>query len=78
MKSMMNYSVGRSVPRNDSRKLTPEARDTLKRVLKEGSIEFIIEDDGIKTCYVMGWVHRINQQGQDLCVLPSPLHSKYV
>ena len=72
------YSIGRSFPNRGSRYLTTDAQVILKKVLEDGNIPFDIGIPGIKTCYEFGWVQRTLQEGQDVCVLPSAFHAKYV
>jgi hypothetical protein len=74
--------VSRSFPYQD--KLTVEARNTLSKVLEDGYILFDESDDGIRSCYEYGWIHRaiMREESEDsqwwchIGVLPSRLHEK--
>lgn len=76
--SIAQFSISRSLPYRGSIDLTADAQAVLKRVLEDRNIPFDDQNPGIKTCYEFGWVQRTLQQGQDVCVLPSAFHAKYV
>jgi hypothetical protein len=71
------YPVQRSFPSQE--KLTVEAADVLRKVLKYGSIPRQLGDPGIRLCYEEGWVHSepTDLYAEDVvCVFPSKLHEK--
>jgi len=72
-----NTWVYRSFPKQHN--LTPHAVDVLKKVLLHRTLDFNIDDKGMKLCFKMGWIHvdamRSDGSGQQ-CFLPSRLHEK--
>lgn len=79
--SLAGTVVSRSFPFGD--KITPEAKDTLGRVLEDGYILFDELVDGIRHCYENGWIHRAlvpeyPGQWHTIGILPSRLHEKYI
>lgn len=76
--SIARFSISRSLPYRGSVDLTTDAQTVLKRILANGNIPFDDQNPGIKKCYEFGWVQRTLQQSQDVCVLPSAFHVKYV
>lgn len=67
----------RSFPKQHN--LTPHAVDVLKKVLLHRTLDFNIDDKGMKLCFKMGWIHvdAMHSDGSDqLCFLPSRLHEK--
>ncbi|BCR86719.1 ATP-binding protein [Aspergillus chevalieri] len=68
--------VNRSFP--DISRATNGISNTLCKITEEGSIPFDINDASIKFCYQKGWIHRVALDGDDIAVLPSRLHEKYI
>jgi hypothetical protein len=71
--------VSRSFPSPE--KLTVEIKNTLSKVLEDGYILFDELDNGIRSCYEHGWIHRAitmesTKWWRNICVLPSRLHEK--
>ncbi|KAL4933727.1 uncharacterized protein BDV17DRAFT_250374 [Aspergillus undulatus] len=62
--------------------LTPEAAETLSKILEEGNMQYGSDDDaGMQLCYKRGWFHRISVgefNEDDVVVLPSRLHEKWL
>jgi hypothetical protein len=72
-----NTWVYRSFPKQHN--LTPRAVDVLKKVLLHRTLDFNIDDKGMKLCFKMGWIHvdAMHSDGSDQqCFLPSRLHEK--
>lgn len=70
-------SVGRSFVSRSH--LTPSVVNALCEVLKNGSIRRNLEDEGIRQCYQMGWLHSEPLDyvcDEIVCVFPTRLHAK--
>ncbi|ODM16145.1 hypothetical protein SI65_08579 [Aspergillus cristatus] len=69
--------VNRSFP--DISVATDGISNMLNKITEEGNITFDINDANIKFCYQKGWIHRVALDGgDDIAVLPSRLHEKYI
>ncbi|BCR87943.1 ATP-binding protein [Aspergillus chevalieri] len=68
--------IYRSFP--DISRATNGISNTLCKITEEGSIPFDINDASINFCYQKGWIHRVALDGDDIAVLPSRLHEKYI
>ncbi|ODM15257.1 hypothetical protein SI65_09198 [Aspergillus cristatus] len=68
--------VQRSFP--EVPKATNGISDIFNKITEDGSIPFDINDASIKFCYQKGWIHRVVLDGDDIAVLPSRLHEKYI
>ncbi|BCR89602.1 ATP-binding protein [Aspergillus chevalieri] len=69
-------SVDRSFPRIE--RCTSEVSNILNKITEEGSVPFDLNDADIRFCYQNGWIHRVALDGDDIAVLPSRLHEKYI
>ncbi|BCR86170.1 uncharacterized protein ACHE_30157S [Aspergillus chevalieri] len=69
-------SVNRSFPH--IKRCTSKILKILNTITEEGSIPFDINDADIKFCYQNGWIHRVALDGDNIAVLPSRLHEKYI
>lgn len=77
--SLIGTVVSRSFPSGEA--FTPEAANTLRKVLEDGHILFDQSVNGIRRCYENGWIHRATlsddiQQQHSVGILPSRLHEK--
>ncbi|PKY00574.1 hypothetical protein P168DRAFT_293437 [Aspergillus campestris IBT 28561] len=76
--------LGQSVVKRsfvDRRRLSHHAADTLREVLKNGSVQRDLSNDGIRNCYESGWLHSepLDADASSIvCVFPTRLHAKYV
>jgi hypothetical protein len=71
------YPVSRSFPQQ--KVLTLPAVNVLSKVLQYGSIPFDRNDEGMRLCFEMGWVHvdAVDLWGSfEWCFMPSRLHEK--
>ncbi|KAL4788605.1 hypothetical protein BJX76DRAFT_1427 [Aspergillus varians] len=78
-KFLENQAVFRSFPAG--RHLTPEAAETLSKILEEGNMQFDSNNASMQLCYQKGWVHRISVgefDPYDVVVLASRLHEKWL
>ncbi|ODM16358.1 hypothetical protein SI65_08358 [Aspergillus cristatus] len=69
-------SVNHSFPRIE--RSTSKISNILNKITEEGSVPFNLNDADIRFCYQNGWIHRVALDGDDIAVLPSRLHEKYI
>lgn len=62
---------------------TVEMANLVSRIAEEGSIQWDVNDEVLRVCYMNGWVHRMyvplrrqNGKGEEVAILPSRLHEK--
>ncbi|ODM16963.1 hypothetical protein SI65_07361 [Aspergillus cristatus] len=68
--------VNRSFPRME--RFTGGISNILNMITEKGSVPFDFNDADIRSCYQNGWIHRVALDGDDVAVLPSRLHEKYI
>ncbi|KAL4920267.1 hypothetical protein BDW62DRAFT_216167 [Aspergillus aurantiobrunneus] len=73
-------SVFRSFPDRESLK-TPGVAEILGKVLEDGNMRFVTDNQAMELCYRSGWVHRLTVgrfNTGNVVVLPSRLHEKWI
>ncbi|KAL4783696.1 hypothetical protein BJX76DRAFT_357720 [Aspergillus varians] len=77
-----SFAVFRSFPVSDA--LTMPVVRTLRRCLEHGTIPCDLNDEGVKRCYELGWLHSDQTKSYAIenpkmvCFFPSRLHEKFV
>ncbi|EYE94524.1 crinkler effector domain-containing protein [Aspergillus ruber CBS 135680] len=69
-------SVDRSFPVIE--RCTSGISNILNTITEDGNIPFDLNDADIRFCYQNGWIHRVALDGENIAVLPSRLHEKYI
>jgi hypothetical protein len=69
-------SVDRSFPVIE--RCTSGISNILNTITADGNIPFDLNDADIRFCYQNGWIHRVALDGENIAVLPSRLHEKYI
>lgn len=75
--SIQSGPVFRSFPSQEQ--LTTPAAKCLQEVLQKKFVPCNLEDEGLRLCYEMGWIHSDATDGNGpgiVCFLPSKLHEK--